>query len=156
MRDLVCRNDEVHNLFFPNPNPRSVFNDIRVYPIMEFQAKWIKMYQRLIQQVSQKPSCYHFLTEVFDGTIPSKILFPFPWNPYLKTDDRSLLNLFLVKNIKKKIEFLKERFCQKLPSSDDNNWAKDLTKLGFTPRYPYPHIFGWQISAWIFICTIFP
>ena len=40
--------------FFPNPNPRSVFNDIRVYPIKEFPAKWIKIYQRLIQQVNQR------------------------------------------------------------------------------------------------------
>ena len=53
------------------------------------------------------------LTEVFDGTVPSKILFPFPSNPYLKTEDTSLPILFLVKNFEKKeIEFLKERFCQ--------------------------------------------
>ena len=32
--------------------------------------------------------------------------------------------LFLVKNFEEKeIELLKERFCQKLPSNDDNNWA---------------------------------
>ena len=42
------------------------------------------------------------LTEVFDGTVPSKILFPFPSNPYLKTDDTSLPILFLVKNFEKK------------------------------------------------------
>ena len=51
------------------------------------------------------------LTEVFDGTVPSKILFPFPWNSYLKTDGTSLIILFLVKNFEEKeIEFLKEQF----------------------------------------------
>ena len=40
----------------------------------------------------------------------------------LKTDGTSLLILFLVKNFEEKeIEFLKERFCQKLSS---NNEAK--------------------------------
>ena len=62
------------------------------------------------------------LTEGIDGTIPSKILFPFPWIPYLKTDGTSLPILFLVKNFEEKeMEFLKERFCQKLLSNDDNN-----------------------------------
>ena len=42
------------------------------------------------------------MTEVFDWTIPSKIIFPFPWNPHLKTDGTSLLILFLVKNFEKK------------------------------------------------------
>ena len=42
------------------------------------------------------------LIEVFKGTVPSKIIFPFPWNPYLKTDGTSLLILFLVKNFKEK------------------------------------------------------
>ena len=42
------------------------------------------------------------LTEVFDGTVPSKIIFPFPWNPYLKTDGTSLPILFLVKNFEEK------------------------------------------------------
>ena len=67
------------------------------------------------------------LTEMFDGTVPSKILFPFPWNPYLKTDGKSLPILFLVKNFEEKeIKILKERFCQKLLSNDDNNWAKEV------------------------------
>jgi hypothetical protein len=44
------------------------------------------------------------LTEVFDGTVPSKILFPFHWDPYLKTDGTSLP--ILVKNF-----------------DDDKNWA---------------------------------
>ena len=64
------------------------------------------------------------LTEVFDGTVPSKNIFPFPWDPYLKTDGTSLLILFLVKNFEEKeIQFLKKRFCQKLSSNDDNNQA---------------------------------
>jgi hypothetical protein len=51
------------------------------------------------------------LTEVFDGTVPSKILFPFHWDPYLKTDGICLI--ILVKNFdEKKIEFLKERISQ--------------------------------------------
>ena len=66
------------------------------------------------------------LTEVSDWTVPSKILFSFPWNPYLKTDGTSLLTIFLVKNFEEKeIKFLKERICQKLPSNDDNNWASE-------------------------------
>ena len=49
---------------------------------------------------------------------------PFPWNPYLRTEPTSLVFLFLVKNFQEKeIEFLKERFFQKLPSNDGNNWA---------------------------------
>ena len=69
------------------------------------------------------------LTEVFDGTVPSKFLFPYPWNPYLNTDGTSLpvlhyAILFLVKNFEEKeIEFWKERFCQKLLSNNDNNCA---------------------------------
>ena len=52
------------------------------------------------------------LTEVFDKTVPSKIIFLFP---YLKTDGTSLLILFLAKNFEEKeIQFLKEWFCQKL------------------------------------------
>ena len=63
------------------------------------------------------------LTEVFDGTIPSKILYPFSWNPYLKTAGASLFILFLIKNFKEKdIQFLKKWFCQKLQSNDNNNW----------------------------------
>ena len=54
------------------------------------------------------------LTEVFDRTVPSKIAFPFPWNPYLKTDVTSLPILFLVKNFEgKETEFLKKQFNQK-------------------------------------------
>ena len=37
------------------------------------------------------------LAEVFDKTIPSKIIFSFPSNPYLKTDGPSPPILFLVK-----------------------------------------------------------
>ena len=70
------------------------------------------------------------MTEVFDGTIPSKIVFPFPRNPYLKTNGKSLLILFLVKNVEEKeVEFLKDRFCQKLLLNDDNNWDKVLDSL---------------------------
>ena len=51
-------------------------------------------------------------------------MFPVPWNPYLERDGTSLLILFLVKNFEEEeIEFLKERFCQKLLSYDDNNSA---------------------------------
>ena len=42
------------------------------------------------------------LTDVFDRTVPSKIIFPFPWNPYLKTDGTNLLILFLVENFEEK------------------------------------------------------
>ena len=75
-----------------------------------------------------KPSCYLALTKFFDRTAPSKILFPFPWNPYLKTDGTSLPILFWFKNFEEKeIEFLKEWFCQKLLSNDDNNWPLILS-----------------------------
>ena len=64
------------------------------------------------------------LTEVFDGPIPSKILYLFSWNPYFKTAGASQFILFLIKNFREKdIQFLKEWFCQKLPSNDNNNWA---------------------------------
>ena len=42
------------------------------------------------------------LTEVFGRTFPSKIIFPFPWNPFLKTDGTSLIILFLIKNFEEK------------------------------------------------------
>ena len=42
------------------------------------------------------------LTEVFDETVPSKVIFSSPWNSYLETDGTSLLNLFLVKNFAEK------------------------------------------------------
>ena len=69
-------------------------------------------------EAEQKLSCYYHFDGFFDRTIPSKIPFPFPWNPYLKTDGTNILILFLVKNLEEyEIEFLKERFCQKLPSN---------------------------------------
>ena len=46
----------------------------------------------------QKPSCYHHFDGFFDRTVPSKIPFTFPWNPYLKTDGTSFLILFFVKD----------------------------------------------------------
>ena len=74
--------------------------------------------------VGMSPVVIITLTEDFDRTLLSKALFPFPWNPYLKTDGTSLPILFLVKNFEEKeIEFLKEWFGQKLPSNDDNNRA---------------------------------
>ena len=42
------------------------------------------------------------LTEIFDGTVPSKIILPFPWDPYFKTDGTSLLIFFLGKNFEEK------------------------------------------------------
>ena len=48
----------------------------------------------------------------------------------------TLLILFLVKNFEEKeIEFLKERFCQKLPSNYDNNWAFDFP-INCTSEFP--------------------
>ena len=45
------------------------------------------------------------------------MLFPFPWNSYIKTNVTSLLILFFVKDFKEKeIAFLKEQFHQKIPS----------------------------------------
>ena len=44
---------------------------------------------------------YDFLMETFDGIAPSKMLFPFSWNPYLKTDFASLLVFFFIKNWRK-------------------------------------------------------
>ena len=64
-----------------------------------------------------------FLTEVFEGILLSKILLPFPWNPYLKTDVTSLLILFFKE---KEVEFLTEWFLQKLSSKRwyiCNKWA---------------------------------
>ena len=53
------------------------------------------------------------LKDVFDGTVPSKIIFPFPWNPYLKTDGTSLFYALFSSEFleEKELEFLKERFC---------------------------------------------
>ena len=42
------------------------------------------------------------LTKVFFRTVSSKIQFPFPWNPYLKTDGTSFFILFLVKKFEEK------------------------------------------------------
>ena len=71
------------------------------------------------------PVVTNALTVVFDGSVPSEIILIFPWNPYLKTDGTSFLILSLVKNFEEKeIWFFMKRFCQKLPSNNDNNWAK--------------------------------
>ena len=52
-----------------------------------------------------------FLKEYFEGILLSKIIFPFPWNPQLKTDVTSLFILFFIKDfIEKEISFLFERF----------------------------------------------
>ena len=54
--------------------------------------------------------------------------FFFLLNPYLKIDGTSLLSIFLVKYFEEKeIGFLKERFCQKLSSNDENNWANNIS-----------------------------
>ena len=44
----------------------------------------------------------YIVTTTLSETIPLKDLFPFPWNPYLKTDGTSLLILFLVKIFEEK------------------------------------------------------
>ena len=44
-----------------------------------------------------------FLKEVFEGTILSKILLPFPRNPYLEINVASLLILFFVNDFKEKL-----------------------------------------------------
>ena len=49
-----------------------------------------------IHELHNGPKPQIALTEVFDGTFPSKIGFPFPWNPHSK-------------QMEKEIEFLKER-----------------------------------------------
>ena len=65
--------------------------------------------------VGMSPVVIITLSEVFDGTIPSKHLFPFPWNLYLKTDGTSLLIFFLVKNFEEKeIEWWYQLFIQVL------------------------------------------
>ena len=60
------------------------------------------------------------MTEVFEGTTPSKIIFP---PPQLKTNGTSLLILFFVKDFKEKeVEFLTEQILQKYA----NKWATVL------------------------------
>ena len=51
------------------------------------------------------------LTEVFDGTVPSKIIFSFPCNPYFKPNFTCLLTLFLANNFgeKEKYSFWRNR-----------------------------------------------
>ena len=48
-------------------------------------------------QVYYSPVVIITFSEVFDRTVPSTDLFPFPWNPYLKTDGTSLFIFFLFK-----------------------------------------------------------
>ena len=67
------------------------------------------------------------LTEVFDRTVPSKILFPLPWNPYLKTSDTSLLTLFLVKRIWGKGNKIFEATV--LSKNNDNNWKLSIQMI---------------------------
>ena len=94
--------------------------------LFEINSTYFGPFQRIVIS----PVVIIALTKGFDWTIPSKILFPFPWNPYLKEDGTSLLILFLVKKFEEKeIKFSKERFCKKLPSNDDNNWAIESTKI---------------------------
>ena len=51
-----------------------------------------------------------FWKEIFEGIILSKIVLPFPRNPYVKTDVPGLLILFFVKDFKEKVvEFLTEQ-----------------------------------------------
>ena len=54
------------------------------------------------------------LTKVFSRTVPSKIQFPFPWNPYLKTDVTSLLIPFFDKDFKEKEIFFMDWFFKKM------------------------------------------
>ena len=60
------------------------------------------------------PFAIIFLKEVFEEIILKKIMFPFPWNPNLKTYATSLLILFLVvKDLKEReILFLTEPINQ--------------------------------------------
>ena len=102
-----------------------------------------------------QPSCYHCFDRRFDGTVPSKIIFPFPWNPYLKREGTSLLILFLVKNFEEKeMDFLKEQFCQKLPSNNDNNWAiVQLSPHNFSksPAYTQFHLIRFvKVTTYLF------
>ena len=84
------------------------------------------------------------LTEVFDGTVPSKILFPFPWNSYLKTDGTSLIILFLVKNFEEKeIEFLKEQFGK--------NFCKMMITTGLQSRETFRHVWTVQLFHMLYV-----
>ena len=76
----------------------------KVIRVEKFQfLSWITLF---IQYLFLSP---FVLKEVFEGIVLTKIIFPFPWNPYLRTDVTSLLILLSVKNIKEKeIAFLTE------------------------------------------------
>ena len=77
-----------------------------------------------------------FLIEVFEGTVCSKILFPFSLNPYFKTDVTSFPILFLVKDFQEnKMAFLSEQFHQKFLLKDDKKW--DIASLSRI-RFPIP------------------
>ena len=78
----------------------------------------------LIEQLLGK---VNLLWSVFWWNRSVKLLFPFPWNPCLKTDGTSMLLLLLDKNFKEKeINFLKEWFLLKKHQTDNNKWAYDF------------------------------
>ena len=96
--------------------------------IMIFTIHSEMFLETFLMLFNYSPVVINALTEVFDRTVPSKILFPFPWNPYLKTDGTSLPILFLVKNFEEKeIEFL--RFCKKLLSNDEIQLGLRLARI---------------------------
>ena len=75
----------------------------------EFQVWWSKVNSFANQSA---PTILYFspvviiaMTKVFDGTVPSKIIFSFPCNPYFKPNFTCLLTLFLANNFGEKEKY---------------------------------------------------
>ena len=72
----------------------------RTFVFGKKSSKWRGTLQNFL--LGKSPFVIIFLTKVFEGIVLSKIILPFPLNPYLKTDVTSLLILFFVKGFKEK------------------------------------------------------
>ena len=95
---IVTREPFVVQTFIPVFDPWTSFglNDIKNGTAIYFQNS------TFLTIINNNPVVIIALSEVFAGTVPSNDPFPFPLNPYLKTDRTSLLILFLLKNFEEK------------------------------------------------------
>ena len=75
---------------------QSTFSQKGLLSLLDF------LYEIYLEQKHFSPVVIITLTEVFDRTVPSKILFPFPWNPCLKVDSTSLLISFWLQILRKR------------------------------------------------------
>ena len=106
---------------------------IQIYKLLLFAWKQIFYYSCIFTKCPFNflecflPGCIlsplSFFDRRFEGIVTSKIIFPFPWNPYFKTDVTSHLILFWVKDLQGKGIFCQNNSIKKFPQEDDKKQA---------------------------------